>query len=122
MRKPGVLYVPAENLYISTEDRNAVGGTLTWGYPITHDLRAYLTYKAERVKVATKQTATGYIVEVAVPWDLFPSFKPASGARIGFDVLLRDDDDRHGHDSWLRWNGQSSSPSNASLLGTLILK
>ena len=34
-------------------NRNAIGGTLTWGYPITHNLRAYLTYKAERVKVDT---------------------------------------------------------------------
>ncbi len=34
-------------------NRNATGGTLTWGYPITHDLRAYLTYKAEKVKVDT---------------------------------------------------------------------
>ncbi len=34
-------------------NRNAYGGTLTWGYPITHNLRAYLTYKAERVQVAT---------------------------------------------------------------------
>jgi outer membrane protein insertion porin family len=34
-------------------NRNATGGTLTWGYPITHDLRAYLTYKAENVGVDT---------------------------------------------------------------------
>jgi outer membrane protein insertion porin family len=34
-------------------NRNATGGTLTWGYPITHDLRAYLTYKAETVSVDT---------------------------------------------------------------------
>jgi len=34
-------------------NRNATGGTLTWGYPITHDFRAYLTYKVENVKVDT---------------------------------------------------------------------
>ncbi len=34
-------------------NRNATGGTLTWGYPLTHDLRVYLTYKAENVSVDT---------------------------------------------------------------------
>ena len=34
-------------------NRNAIGGTLTWGYPITHNIRAYMTYKAERVQVDT---------------------------------------------------------------------
>jgi outer membrane protein insertion porin family len=34
-------------------NRNATGGTLTFGYPITHSLRAFLTYKIENVEVDT---------------------------------------------------------------------
>lgn len=34
-------------------NRNATGGSLTWGYPITYDLRMFLTYKAELIDVTT---------------------------------------------------------------------
>jgi outer membrane protein insertion porin family len=34
-------------------NRNATGGNLTWGYPITDDVRLYLTYKLEHVRVTT---------------------------------------------------------------------
>lgn len=34
-------------------NRQAYGGSLTWGYPITHALRVFLTYKAEQVNVDT---------------------------------------------------------------------
>lgn len=34
-------------------NRQAYGGSLTWGYPITHALRVFLTYKAEKVSVDT---------------------------------------------------------------------
>src|SRR5262249_49318425 len=33
--------------------RNAKGGTLTWGYPLSYEARAYLTYKLEDVNIAT---------------------------------------------------------------------
>ncbi len=36
--------------------RQAYGGSLTWGYPITHHLRVFLTYKAEHVKVDVGST------------------------------------------------------------------
>lgn len=35
-------------------NRQAYGGSLTWGYPITHALRVFLTYKAEQVNVNTE--------------------------------------------------------------------
>jgi outer membrane protein insertion porin family len=37
-------------------NRNASGGSLTWGYPLTYAFRVYLTYKLEHVKVDTSQT------------------------------------------------------------------
>jgi outer membrane protein insertion porin family len=39
-------------------NRNATGGSLTWGYPITYDVRLYLTYKAEIIDVTTRGGGT----------------------------------------------------------------
>ncbi|MBS1123239.1 MAG: outer membrane protein assembly complex, YaeT protein [Deltaproteobacteria bacterium] len=33
--------------------RNASGGTLTWGYPLSYEARAFLTYKLENVDIST---------------------------------------------------------------------
>ena len=33
--------------------RNASGGSLTWGYPLSYEARAFLTYKLETVKIST---------------------------------------------------------------------
>ncbi len=33
--------------------RNASGGTLTWGYPLSYEARAFLTYKLEDVSIST---------------------------------------------------------------------
>jgi outer membrane protein insertion porin family len=33
--------------------RNAKGGTLTWGYPLSYEARAFLTYKLENVDITT---------------------------------------------------------------------
>jgi len=39
-------------------NRRATGGNLTWGYPITDDIRIFLTYKGEMVKVDTSGRGT----------------------------------------------------------------
>jgi outer membrane protein insertion porin family len=39
-------------------NRNATGGNLTWGYPLTDDIRIFLTYKGEYVDVSTSTTGT----------------------------------------------------------------
>jgi outer membrane protein insertion porin family len=38
--------------------RGAVGGTLTWGYPITDDIRVFATYKAEHVSAKSSSSAS----------------------------------------------------------------
>jgi outer membrane protein insertion porin family len=48
----------AFDLYNQTQSfglffRNAKGGTLTWGYPISYEARAFLTYKLEGVDIST---------------------------------------------------------------------
>ena len=37
--------------------RNATGGTLTWGYPLSYEARAFLTYKLEDVSITTGQSS-----------------------------------------------------------------
>lgn len=39
-------------------NRNATGGSLTWGYPLLDDVRVFVTYKAELVDVSTSGRGT----------------------------------------------------------------
>lgn len=39
-------------------NRNATGGNMTWGYPLTDDIRLFLTYKVEMVDVDTRGGGT----------------------------------------------------------------
>lgn len=43
------------------------------------------------IRFATARTAAGYALEVAIPWTTL-GVSPSSGARIGFDVHVNDDD------------------------------
>ena len=45
------LYNQSQGFY--TYYRNAEGGTLTWGYPLSYNARAFLTYKLEDVSITT---------------------------------------------------------------------
>jgi len=38
--------------------RNASGGNLTWGYPLTYEARAFLTYRLEQVGISTSSGGT----------------------------------------------------------------
>lgn len=42
--------------YDEAFNRNAKGGDLTWGYPLSDDIRMYLTYRAEHVSVNTSSS------------------------------------------------------------------
>jgi outer membrane protein insertion porin family len=48
-----------QTLLQTTFARNAYGGDLTWGYPLTYEAHAFLTYKLEQVGVST--SASGLI-------------------------------------------------------------
>jgi len=47
--------------------RNSSGGNLTWGYPLTYEARAFLTYKLEDVGVTTGTRSFANIGAVRVP-------------------------------------------------------
>ncbi len=47
--------------------RNAVGGNLTWGYPLSFESRAFLTYKLEDVSVSTGNSGFANIGAIQTP-------------------------------------------------------
>ncbi|MBA3817627.1 MAG: outer membrane protein assembly factor BamA [Deltaproteobacteria bacterium] len=47
--------------------RNASGGTLTWGYPLSYEARAFLTYKLEDVSISTGSGGITNLGATSVP-------------------------------------------------------
>jgi outer membrane protein insertion porin family len=47
--------------------RNASGGTLTWGYPLSYEARAFLTYKLEDVSITTGSGGLASLGATTVP-------------------------------------------------------
>ena len=56
------------------------------------------------VKYASKTTATGYGIELAVPWAILGG-KPALGKLVGFDIGYNDSDNTQGRTSQALWMG-----------------
>ncbi|MGN6110915.1 MAG: outer membrane protein assembly factor BamA [Kofleriaceae bacterium] len=48
-------------------NRNASGGTLTWGYPLSYEARAYLTYKLEDVSITQGSGGLATLGATTVP-------------------------------------------------------
>jgi outer membrane protein insertion porin family len=68
-------------------NRNATGGNLTWGYPITDDIRAYVTYTGEYVDVSTRGAGTLFGAGFTSP--LPSGVQIANLFRSGFTSSLR---------------------------------
>ena len=69
------------------------------------------------------ETSSGYSMEFAIPWSNF-SFTPTTGASIGFNVAINDDDICNDYPytmSFLTWSGNSNYYNNPSTWGTLNL-
>ncbi|HEY9115291.1 MAG TPA: sugar-binding protein, partial [Bacteroidales bacterium] len=64
-------------------------------------------------------SATGYVAEVAIPWEPL-GVVPESGNQIGFDIILGDDDTGTGVDYLIAWNGSLSNYENTSAFGDLL--
>lgn len=64
-----------------------------------------------------------YTFELMIPWELL-DIDPKSNSEIGFEILVRDDDDGGRLDEVVRWNTEPDvgEPINPSSFGTLRLK
>ncbi|MCK5799455.1 MAG: outer membrane protein assembly factor BamA, partial [Deltaproteobacteria bacterium] len=71
-------------------NRNATGGSLTWGYPIFDDVRVFLTYKGEMVEVSTRGRGTlfgsGLSLEIPKTVQLANLFNDGFTSSVRFSV------------------------------------
>ena len=73
----------------------------------------------ENVKVASKKTADGYVIEAAFPWDVVGA---SYGSAIGFDVSVNDSNSAGGRDGVIVWSGNDDNYKDTSKFGTLYYK
>jgi len=64
------------------------------------------------VIVAVHTVATGYQIELAVPWENLGAVPVQPGRTVGFNLGLNDDDDGGGYDARLIWEGSTTFPSS----------
>ncbi|PID38326.1 MAG: outer membrane protein assembly factor BamA [Deltaproteobacteria bacterium] len=71
-------------------NRNATGGSLTWGYPLLDDVRVFVTYKAEIVDVSTRGRGTlfgsGLSLEIPQGVQLANLFNDGFTSSVRFSV------------------------------------
>ncbi|MDP6381108.1 MAG: sugar-binding protein, partial [Phycisphaerae bacterium] len=72
------------------------------------------------MKVASTITATGYIMEIAIPFFLVPGVEGAEGQTIGIDVAI-DDCDNEARDEQLVWAGTGNNWADTSRFATVTL-
>lgn len=80
---------------------------------------------ADNLRIAGKNTATGYTVEMLIPWNVFPEFTPGPGALLGLQFALNDYDQRDGglaQPRMLTMGGVSSLYNSPHLLTTFTLE
>lgn len=65
-------------------------------------------------------TASGYSVEIAVPWANLQR-TPYPGMGVGFDIINRDDPDGQGVDHIKTWNGSNTEAPIPDTFGNLLL-
>ncbi len=72
--------------------------------------------------VVGQKTATGYRVELTMPWANFPDFTPQSGALFGFEVAMDEADEKPTRQAYIAWHGSGQNWRLPQLLGRLRLK
>ena len=72
------------------------------------------------LRFAGSETATGYRVEVSIPWSGI-GVEPSDGSAIGLEAHIDDDDDGDGVDAVLAWHAAGPSYEDASLMGAAVL-
>jgi hypothetical protein len=64
--------------------------------------------EATNAITALRELATGYQIEMAIPWGELGDVPVEAGRTVGFNVGLSDDDDGGGYDARLVWEGDST--------------
>ena len=97
-------------LFLSTEPRETNPGygphdyqffvtpTSREGHPIVALITERASVTLENVddaKLEARRTAKGWIVELALPWTVFPEFTPNKGEKLAFEIRVNDQDSSH---------------------------
>ena len=116
----------ADNVEIYLDLGNDKAGSYTdddYQYRVLADGSELIEEKhgaTEGVVYETAQTADGYVLEIAFPWDTLGG-KPASRDPLGFDVQLTDNDG-DGREHRLAWAADNNDAwQDTTLLGTVEL-
>ncbi|WP_018344135.1 sugar-binding protein [Cytophaga aurantiaca] len=114
------VYIDMGNSKSTTYGTNDQQYTFRW-----NDATAAYEINGHSVTGITKSitnTATGYIVEVRIPWSTMGGTASVNAIE-GFEVMISDDDDGAARDGKLAWAASTDDTwSNPSLMGTVILK
>jgi PQQ-dependent dehydrogenase (s-GDH family) len=77
--------------------------------------------KTTGVTHAWANTATGYSVELRIPWSNIGIINPAIGFTIGFDAASDDDDNGAARESQVMWSGDNDNWQYTRNFGDLVL-
>jgi xylan 1,4-beta-xylosidase len=95
------IFVDADNGKTRSYGRNDFQYAFRWGSPTPIEAKRGAT---DGVTLAQVDTATGYRMEIAIPFATIRG-KPAAGGFIGLEVHVNDDDDGGGRDGKRAWFG-----------------
>jgi hypothetical protein len=77
--------------------------------------------KLAGVRIASKRTADGYTLEIALPWSNVPGFTPAKGAVLCADLAINDADenfkDAREVKSKILWHGDANAYATTANYG-----
>jgi hypothetical protein len=99
------IYVDGDNSKRTSVDTNDHQYTFRWNDEILETPSAIHNGapSLEGVEYAAATTATGYMLEVKLPWMSIMGKAATPGQLIGFDVWINDDDDGGDRDSQVSW-------------------
>ncbi len=112
------VYLDGGNENTTTYDTNDHNMQFRWNDPVVKDNGSL---NPAGVLKGEFQTATGYSMEMSIPWSTI-GYLPTTGHTIGIDIHLNDDDDGNDRDKKLTWTDlQDLAWTNPSVLGDYVL-
>ncbi|MBN2317089.1 MAG: hypothetical protein JXM79_24390 [Sedimentisphaerales bacterium] len=118
------IFIDGENDKATSTDENDYQYNFRWNHgDVEIPVEWYNSPESLKgVEYAVVTTASGYLLEVKLPWLTMIGGSPQSGHLIGIDLMIDDDDDGGDQDTCLSWYmTPTGSPHDPSLWGTAEL-
>ena len=78
-------------------------------------------YTAASIVVMRTNSATGYTLQISIPWNALQGSASKVGSTIGFDIGVNDDSDGGARNHQLMLYGGPNNYQNTSQFGDLVL-